>query len=105
MALFATPSFFMALTMVYCYSVFLWFKDQQQAGYWAFIPVLHSVGLLKLANKPLWWVLPMCIPFVRYIPKYAMNLSLVRELKRSKSYAIGMTFVPWFFYGKALLDK
>ncbi len=105
MALFATPSFFMAVTMVYCYSVFLWFKDQQQAGYWAFIPILHSVGLLKLANKPLWWVLPMCIPFVRYIPKYAMNLSLARELKRSKSYAIGMTFVPWFFYGKALLDK
>lgn len=47
----------------------------------------------------------MLIPVIRYFPIYFVNLSLAEKSDKGNKFAIGMTLLPWYFYGLLSLDK
>ncbi|WP_103072327.1 DUF5684 domain-containing protein [Aquimarina sediminis] len=94
------PSFLIATLIIYFKSLYHIFKKENQKDYYALIPILNNVTLLKITNKPLWWIIPIHIPFIRLIPKLFINKILAKKYKKTDSFAYGMTLLPWFFYGK-----
>lgn len=94
----------LATIAIFYYSLYLLFKKFNEKGLDAIIPIKNNLTLLKITDKPMWWILPLCIPFIRLIPKYLINLNMSEKLNKKASFAIGMTLLSWFFYGKAALD-
>lgn len=99
------PSFLIASFVIYFKSLFELFKNEKQTKWYALIPVFNDITLLRITQKPLWWILPMHVPFIRFIPKFYVNQNLSIQYGKSKNYAIGMTLLPWYFYGKILLGN
>ena len=57
---------------VYVYFAFCMFKMAQKTGHtdcawWAWIPILNTFLLFKIAGKPAWWFLLCLIPLVNII--------------------------------------
>lgn len=99
------PSFFIATIIIYFKSLYIIFKNESRKKYYALIPILNNITLLKITNKPLWWIIPIHIPFVRLIPKLFINKILAKKYNKTNSFAYGMTLIPWFFYGKIGLNN
>ncbi|OJJ18911.1 hypothetical protein BKI52_23940 [marine bacterium AO1-C] len=103
LTLIQTPVILAAIVIFY-ESLFYLFKQNDKEGYQALIPIMNHLVLLKLSNRPLWWIVPVYIPFIRLIPKYFINLSIAKSYGKSNGFAIGMTILPWYFYGVISLN-
>ena len=102
--MFWPPSILIAMIFIYFKSLYLLFEKEDRINYYALIPILNNLTLLSITNKPFWWILPINIPFIRLLPKYFINQNLAKKYNKNNSFAIGMTLLPWFFYGKMILD-
>ncbi|MNQ63742.1 hypothetical protein D3C85_781340 [compost metagenome] len=56
--------------------------------------------MLKIAEKPVLWIVLVFIPFVRYFFLYSINKKIAEENGFDFKLALGMTFLPSVFYGK-----
>ncbi|MHC9087680.1 DUF5684 domain-containing protein [Tenacibaculum sp. IMCC1] len=103
--IFYPPSFLIATIIIYFKSLYILFEKENKTKFYALIPILNNITLLRITNKPIWWIVPLLIPFIRFIPKFFINQILAKTYKKNKSFAFGMTFFPWFFYGKLTLEN
>ena len=60
------------LVGVYFYFAFAQFKIAQKIGltdsaWWAWIPILNTFLLFKMANKPAWWFILCLVPLVNIV--------------------------------------
>ena len=48
------------------YAVFFWklFVKAGQPGWASLVPIYNIIVLLKIAGKPIWWIILMCIPVI-----------------------------------------
>ena len=95
----------LATIVLYYYSLVKMFEQFNRKGFYAIIPIKNDLVLLELVNKPTWWIVPLLIPFVRFVPKYLINVGLAKKFNKEKLFALGMTVLPWFFYGKLSMNK
>jgi hypothetical protein len=82
------------------------YKTFSKMGYdnvwFIFIPILNIVFLLKVIDKPIWWIVLFLIPCVNSI--ISLVVSWMVSDKVSKSYgggiglALGLFFLPFIFY-------
>ncbi|MDO5980882.1 DUF5684 domain-containing protein [Flavivirga spongiicola] len=91
--------------IIFYESLFYLFNKFNRSGYQALIPIKNNLMLLELTNNPTWWIIPIYIPFVRFIPKYLINLDISKKIDKQNSFVIGMTLMPWYFYGLISLNK
>ncbi|MBV7440152.1 hypothetical protein KRX57_01835 [Weeksellaceae bacterium TAE3-ERU29] len=95
----------LATIVIYYYSLVKLFEQFNRKGFYAIIPIKNDLVLLELANKPTWWIFPLLVPFVRLVPKYLINVELAKKFNKENLFALGMTILPWFFYGKLSMNK
>ncbi len=61
----------MIVLVAYCYFTFAQFKVAQKLNHdnpwFAFIPILNTVQLVQMANKPLHWLIFLFIPIVNIV--------------------------------------
>ncbi len=100
-----TSKLFLTIFVIYFFSLFCLFKQYNRNGIHAIIPIKNNLVLLNITHKPIWWIFPLCIPLLRFIPKYFINKEMVKSFNCSSAFAMGMTFLPWFFYGRLVFDK
>ncbi len=90
---------------IFYFSLFYLFEKFNRKGIDALIPIKNNVTLLSITKQPVWWILPICIPFIRLLPLYFINKRLSEKWGKNAYFAIGMTLLPWFFYGKLILNQ
>ncbi len=63
--------FWLGFLAAYLYFTFAQFKIAQKLRYenawFAFIPLLNTIQLIQMAQKPLWWFLLCLIPFINIV--------------------------------------
>ncbi|GEM_PF-3276716 len=100
-----TSKLLLTTFVIYFFSLFFLFKKYNRKGVLAIIPIKNNLVLLNITHKPIWWVFPLYIPLLRFIPKYFINKEIAKSFNCSSTFAMAMTFLPWFFYGKLIFDK
>ncbi len=60
-------------------------------GWWAFIPILNIVLLIRMAEKPLWWILLFLIPLVNVV--IAVLLWMKVAERRGKASWLGILII------------
>ena len=60
-----------------------------QPGLAALIPVVNVFGLLKIAHRPLWWLILLLIPFVNVV----VLVIVLNDVSKAFGHGLGMTLV------------
>jgi hypothetical protein len=74
------------------------FQKAGEPGWAALIPIYNIMVLLKIAGKPMWWVILMLIPFVNIIVLIIAIVGLARNFGKGAGFALGLVFLAPIFY-------
>lgn len=82
------------------------FTKAGEPGWASIVPIYNAIVLLKIAGKPWWWLILLCIPFVGFIMAILVAISLAKSFGQSAGFGIGIAllgiiFVPILAFGSA----
>ena len=74
------------------------FEKANQPGWACIIPIYSVIVLLKVAGKPLWWLIVLIIPFIGIIPAILIPFAIARNFGKGVGFGAGLMFLPFIFY-------
>jgi hypothetical protein len=74
------------------------FTKAGEPGWAAIIPIYNFIILLKIAGKPLWWIVLLLIPFVNLVVLIMVIWSVAKKFGKGGGFALGMLLLPPIFY-------
>src|SRR5687767_953845 len=69
-----------------------------QPGWAAIIPIYNVVVLLRIAGKPLWWIILLIIPLVNIIVWIIVSVAIANNFGRGTLFGIGLLVLGIIFY-------
>ena len=73
------------------------FERAGEPGWAAIIPIVRTITILKIIDRPWWWFLLMLIPFIGIIwAIWALNLLVIMHGK-SSFFTFGVLLLPMIF--------
>ena len=78
----------------------LWkiFTKAGQPGWASIIPIYNVIVLLKIAGKPLWYIILLIIPLVNIVVGILVLIELAKNFGKGVGFAIGLILLPIIFY-------
>jgi hypothetical protein len=89
---------FLAFFVVMIASVWKVFAKAGQPGWAAIVPIYNFIVMLKVAGKPLWWILLFLIPFVNIIALILVTVALAKKFGKGTGFAIGLIVLGFIFF-------
>ena len=79
-------------------SIWKTFSKASEPGWAAIVPIYNIIVLLKIAGKPLWWIILFLIPGVNFVISILVSLGVAEKFGKSGGFGIGLAFLPFIFY-------
>ncbi|MHC4884545.1 MAG: DUF5684 domain-containing protein [Planctomycetota bacterium] len=78
----------------------LWktFSKAGEPGWGAIIPIYNIILMLKVAGKPLWWIILLFIPLVNLIIIILTMVGIAKNFGKGAGFGIGLTFLGFIFF-------
>lgn len=73
------------------------FTKAGQPGWAVIVPIFNLIVLLKIVDKPLWWILLLLIPFVNFVVLIIVNIELAKKFGKETGFGVGLTLLPFIF--------
>jgi hypothetical protein len=73
------------------------FEKAGQPGWAALIPFYNVYILLKVVNRPGWWILLFLIPIVNLVIAIIVYYELAKSFGHGAGYFLGLFFLPFIF--------
>lgn len=96
---------FIVIIILYHFNLFFLFKKYEHNKWYSLVPILNKLTLIKIANRPLFWIVLVYVPFASYYFMYQINKDIAEDNGYDAKVALGMTFLPFVFYGKISFDE
>jgi len=74
------------------------FEKAGQPGWGIFIPIYNTYLMLKIANRPGWWLLLLFVPIVNFVIAIIMTVDIAKSFGKSSMYALGLILLGFIFY-------
>lgn len=74
------------------------FQKAGEPGWAAIVPIYNGLVALKIAGKPMWWILLLLIPFVGFIFGLIVIFAIAKRFGKGAGFALGMIFLFPIFY-------
>lgn len=93
-----------ALAAMFAVAVFLiaavWkvFTKAGQPGWAAVVPIYNTIVMLKIAGKPLWWLLLLLIPLVGLVFLILAFISVAKNFGKGTGFGVGLAFLSFIFF-------
>jgi hypothetical protein len=96
------PLVMLLLIVGFCVGMYKTFaKMGYDDAWWAFIPILNILFMLKVAEKPMWWIVLAFIPFVSLIfiwVGWLVASKVAKAYGKGTGFAVGLMFLGFIFY-------
>jgi hypothetical protein len=89
---------FLALFVVMIASVWKVFTKAGEPGWAAIVPIYNFIVMLKVAGKPLWWIVLFLIPFANIIALILVTIALAKNFGKGVGFAIGLIVLGFIFF-------
>lgn len=90
-------TFGLLLTVLFFASAWRVFSKAGRAGWAALVPGYNLLVALRIADKPLWWILLFLIPGVNFVASILLGVAFARKFGQSALFGVGLTFLPFVF--------
>jgi len=74
------------------------FEKAGQPGWAAIIPIYNYYILTKIAGKPGWWTLLLCIPYLSFVFFIIVSLDVAKAFGKSSGFGVGLGILGFIFY-------
>lgn len=74
------------------------FTKAGEPGWAAIVPIYNLIVLLKIAGKPLWWILLFFVPLVNFVIAFMITDAVAKRFGRGTGFGIGLALLPFIFY-------
>lgn len=88
---------YLAIIVLMIASMWVIFKKANEPGWAAIVPIYNIIVMLKIAGKPVWWVVLFLVPVVSFIAAILVTISFAKSFGKGAGFAIGMIFLPFIF--------
>ena len=86
-----------AIIAVMIVAVWKVFTKAGEPGWAALIPIYNAIVYLRIAGKPVWWIILFIIPFVNFIVALFVSLGLAKNFGKSAGFGIGLWLLSPIF--------
>ncbi|MCM8535318.1 MAG: DUF5684 domain-containing protein [Lentisphaeraceae bacterium] len=78
----------------------LWktFTKAGQPGWASIIPIYNGIVLLKIAKKPVWWIILLIVPFVNIIIGVLTSISIAKNFGKDALFGICLALFGFVMY-------
>lgn len=83
---------FLAVTMWKVYA------KAGEPGWASLVPIYNVCVWLKIAGKPMWWVLLLWIPIVGLVLAILAVIEFAKRFGKGGGFAVGLIFLSFIFY-------
>ena len=74
------------------------FLKAGQPGWAALVPIYNFVVLLRVAGKPMWWIVLFLIPIVNIVMAILVGIDVAKSFGQSTGFGLGLAFLGFLFY-------
>lgn len=71
-------------------------------SWWLIVPILNLVFMLKVIDKPIWWIALFCVQFVGSVVmiyvSWMLSDKVAKAYGKDTNYALGLFFLGLIFY-------
>lgn len=89
--------FYFALVVFYIACLWKIFEKADFPGWASIIPIYNTIIMLKIAQRPVWWIVLMFIPLVNVVIGILVMLDIAKAFGKEPGFAIGLILLPWIF--------
>lgn len=90
------PFFLIAILLI----VAQWriYQKAGQPGWACLVPIYNYIVLLRIVNKPMYWILLLFIPLVNIYIAISVVHALSKAFGKDTAFTIGLVLLPFIFY-------
>lgn len=74
------------------------YEKAGQPGWTSLIPIYNIIVLLKIVNKPVWWIVLLLIPIVNIVVAIMVYHALSTSFGKGAGYTVGLLLLGIVFY-------
>ena len=74
------------------------FVKAGQPGWAVLVPIYNIVVMLRIAGRPVWWLLLMFIPFVNFVIAIVVSMDIAKRFGKGAGFGIGLAFLGVVFW-------
>jgi hypothetical protein len=93
-----TSLLILAVAIVELIAMWKVFVKAGEPGWAVIIPIYNVIVFLKIAGKPLWWIILLLIPVVNLVIAIIATIALAEKFGQGVGFAIGLLLLPFIFY-------
>ena len=73
------------------------FEKAGEPGWAILVPIYNVIVMCKIAKKPWWWLLLMCIPYIGLVWSIWIINRIAKAFGKSGGFTVGLIFVGLIF--------
>lgn len=81
------------------------FEKAGQPGWAVFVPIYNILIMLKVANKPWWWIFMFLIPIANIVFMIMMLHRISLSFGKGAGFTVGLLLLNIIFWGILAFDK
>ena len=89
---------YLAVIVLSIVSLWVVFQKAGQPGWGAIIPIYNVFLMIKIAQKPGWWLILYLVPLVNIVIGIIVSIEIARHFGKSDAFGVGLIFLPFIFY-------
>ncbi len=74
------------------------FEKAGQPGWASIIPYFNFFIMLKIVNKPLWWIFWLFVPGANVVVGIWVTNLLAKSFGKNEGFTLGLIILPFIFY-------
>jgi len=88
----------LSLAIVCIAGIWKVFTKAGQPGWACLIPVYNGIVTLRIAGRPIWWILLCLIPIVNLVVGIVVMLDIARSFGKGPGFGLGLAFLGFIFF-------
>lgn len=89
---------YLAIVVLMIVSFWRVFVKANEPGWASIIPIYNVIVLLRIVDKPWWWLFLLMIPLVNIVIGIIVMVALAKSFDKGGMFAVGLILLPFVFY-------
>lgn len=98
LSIFTFAQMFLLLAVLLAAGMWYVYEKAGQKGYATIIPIYNMIALLKIAEKPVWWIIFMFIPVVNIVFIIMTLNGVSKNFGKDEGFTVGLIFLGAIFW-------